>query len=56
MDFDEPFLALNEKTQPIQWIEWPTGALVVAGSVWPSLVLLSSPIPSFSVSSKYEFY
>jgi hypothetical protein len=25
----------NEKMQPIQWTEWPTGALVAAGSLWP---------------------
>jgi hypothetical protein len=25
----------NEKMQPIYWIEWPTGALVVGGSLWP---------------------
>jgi hypothetical protein len=31
-NYDEPHLALDEKTQPIQWTEWPTGALVVAGS------------------------
>ncbi len=30
---EEPHLALNEKMQPIQWTEWPTGA-VVAGSPW----------------------
>jgi hypothetical protein len=27
MDFDEPHLVLNEKTQPIQWTEQPTGTL-----------------------------
>jgi hypothetical protein len=32
MDCDEPHLMSNEKTQPIQWIERPTGALVDAGS------------------------
>jgi len=26
---------LNEKMQPIQWTERPTGALVAAGSLWP---------------------
>jgi hypothetical protein len=31
---DEPHLTLNEKTQPIQWTERPTGALVAAGSLW----------------------
>jgi hypothetical protein len=36
MDSDEPHLTLNEKTQPIQWTEWRTGALVAAGSLWPS--------------------
>jgi len=35
MDCNEPHLALNEKTQPIQWTERPTGALVAAGSLWP---------------------
>ncbi len=34
MDCDEPHLTSNEKTQPIQWTEWPTGALVAAGSLW----------------------
>jgi len=35
MDCDEPHLMLNGKTQPIQSIEWPTGALVVVGSLGP---------------------
>ncbi len=35
IDCDEPHLALNEKTQPIQWTEWPTGALVAVNSLWP---------------------
>jgi hypothetical protein len=26
----------NEKTQPIQWTKWLTGALVAASSLWPS--------------------
>jgi hypothetical protein len=34
MDCNEPHLALNEKTEPIQWTERPTGALVAAGSHW----------------------
>jgi len=34
--YDEPHLAPNEKSQPIQWTEQPTGALVAAGSLWPS--------------------
>jgi hypothetical protein len=34
MDCDEPRLAPNEKTQPIQWTERSTGALVAAGSLW----------------------
>ncbi len=33
MDCDEPHLALNEKTRPIQWIERPIGALVAASSL-----------------------
>jgi len=35
LDSDEPHLAPNEKTQPIQWIERPTGALVAICSLWP---------------------
>jgi hypothetical protein len=36
MDCDEPHLALNEETQPIQWTKRPTGALAaVLGSLWP---------------------
>jgi hypothetical protein len=31
MDYDEPHLTPNEKPQPIQWTERPTGALVAAG-------------------------
>jgi hypothetical protein len=34
MDSGEPHLAPNEITQPIQWIERRTGALVAAGSLW----------------------
>jgi len=33
-DCDEPDLTPNEKTQPIQWTEQPTCALVAAGSLW----------------------
>jgi hypothetical protein len=29
--------ALDEKSHPIQWTEFPTGALVGAGSCWPPL-------------------
>ncbi len=25
----------DEKTQPILWTEWPTGAVIEAGSLWP---------------------
>jgi len=35
MDCDEPHLAPNEKTHPIQWTERPTGALVAPGSLCP---------------------
>jgi len=44
---DEPHLALNEKTQPIQWTERPTGALVAAGSLSPwKLSLSRNPRPT----------
>jgi len=35
IDRDEPHPAPNEKTQPIQWTERPTGALVAVNSLWP---------------------
>jgi len=35
MDCHEPHPVLNEKTQPIQWTERPTGALVAVNSLWP---------------------
>jgi hypothetical protein len=35
LDCDEPHLAPNEKTQPIQWTKRPTSVLVVIGSLWP---------------------
>jgi hypothetical protein len=37
MNCDEPHLAPNEKTQPIQWTERPTCVLVAAGSLCPRL-------------------
>jgi hypothetical protein len=37
MDCHEPHPAPNEKTQPIQWTERPTGALVAVNSLWPRL-------------------
>jgi hypothetical protein len=40
MDYDEPHLTLNEKTQPIQWKKWPTSALVAVGSLWPTYYTL----------------
>jgi len=36
MDYDEPHLVLNEKTQPIQWTERPIGTFVAAGSLCPN--------------------
>ncbi len=35
MDYDEPHLTLNEKTQPIEWTKRPISALVAVGSLWP---------------------
>jgi len=35
MDCLEPHPAPNEKMQPIQWTERPTGALVAVNSLWP---------------------
>jgi hypothetical protein len=36
IDCDEPHPAPNEKPQPIQWTERPTGALVAVNSLWPA--------------------
>jgi hypothetical protein len=36
IDCDEPHPAPNEKMQPIQWTERPTGALVAVNSLWPN--------------------
>jgi len=41
IDCDEPRLAPNEKTQPIQWTERPTGALVDVNSLWSFLPKLT---------------
>jgi hypothetical protein len=38
IDCDEPHPAPNEKTQPIQWTERPTGALVAINSLWLNFV------------------
>ncbi len=40
IDCDEPHPAANEKMQPIQWTERPTGAFVAINSLWPGLRLL----------------
>jgi len=37
MDCHEPHPVPNEKTQPIQWTERPTGALVAVNSLWPTM-------------------
>jgi hypothetical protein len=42
IDCDEPHPAPNEKTQPIQWIERPTGALVAVNSLWPKMLCPNS--------------
>jgi hypothetical protein len=53
IDCDEPHPAPNEKTQPIQWTERPTGALVAVNSLWPvftltKLIIIVSPKNEFS--------
>ncbi len=42
IDCDEPHPAPNEKTQPIQWTERPTGALVAVNSLWPRIKACTS--------------
>ncbi len=38
MNYDEPHLVPNEKTQPIKWTKRPISALVAIGSFWPFLI------------------
>ncbi len=38
IDCDEPHPAPNEKMQPIQWTERPSGALVAVNSLWPKIM------------------
>jgi hypothetical protein len=56
MDYDEPHLMSNDKTQPIQWTEQPTGALVAAGSFWPrrstSILAILRPIRVLKIQRK----
>jgi hypothetical protein len=42
IDCDEPHPAPNEKAQPIQWTERPTGALVAVNSLWPIICPLNN--------------
>jgi hypothetical protein len=49
MDWYEPHPVPNEKMQPIQWTERPTGALVAAGSLWPE------KRPTFLTSKRFSF-
>jgi hypothetical protein len=53
MDCHEPHPAPNEKTQPIQWTERPTGALVGANSLWPWLNCLMDDC-HFGYITKFE--
>jgi len=46
IDYDEPHPTPNEKTQPIQWTERPTGALVAVNSLWPPLLGCFDPTPT----------
>jgi len=46
MDCHEPHPTPNEKTQPIQWTERPTGALVAVNSLWPPHGMIESQYPA----------
>jgi len=39
-------LRLDQKMQPIPWTEWPTGALVGAGALWPNILRTKLKLPS----------
>jgi hypothetical protein len=47
MDCHEPHPVSNEKTQPIQWTERPTGALVAVNSLWPTLSTVKTGTHNF---------
>jgi hypothetical protein len=49
IDCDEPHPAPNEKTQPIQWTERPTGALVAVNSLWLVLRWLELVLAGYRV-------
>jgi hypothetical protein len=51
MDCDEPHMAPNEKTQPIQWTERATNALVAPDSFCPAL---ATAIKTCEVEQKQE--
>ncbi len=55
IDCDEPHPVPNEKTQPIQWTERPTGALVAVDSLCPCVLIvpmLCSSINKISSNSQ----
>jgi hypothetical protein len=41
---DQRIQGLLEKSHPIQWTEFPTGALVGAGSCWPRVQTLTRAV------------
>ncbi len=47
IDCDEPHPAPNEKMQPIQWTERPTGALVAVDSLCPMKLSLAQKVVHF---------
>ncbi len=49
IDCDEPHPAPNEKMQPIQWTERPTGALVAVDSLCPIGGCWFTPAVHFSL-------
>ncbi len=53
MDCHEPHPAPNEKTQPIQWTERPTGALVAVNSLWPYTTSVKQTIENYGNLNKF---
>jgi hypothetical protein len=41
--------------QPIPWTEWPTGALVGAGALWPNILRTKLKLPSTPLTACTAF-
>ncbi len=49
------WLSRDKKMQPIPWTEWPTGALVCAGALWPNILRTKLKLPSTPLTACTTF-